>query len=60
MATYLRCDECGRTLSPTEKVVTTTEDFWVFPASDAPEGAEEVIETRTVTLCEDDAVAVAS
>jgi hypothetical protein len=55
MAIYRSCYECGRTLGPDEKVVTTEMQFWTFPASGAAEDEVESIETRTVDLCEEDA-----
>jgi hypothetical protein len=44
------CYECGADLLPGEGSVVDVE-FWVFPASGAPEGAEEVRETRPTLLC---------
>jgi len=43
--TYRRCAQCGRTLSPTESAIETTEDVLVT------EDGTDAIETQTVLIC---------
>lgn len=49
------CYECGVDLNPGQGQ-TLDLQFWVFPASDASEGAEEALETIPTLVCDTCAV----